>query len=135
MVSDGYGLANAATNSHSPAAMPAHSRRANSRMTGRHLAAARGVNAGPTSARSLRCRSPVWFRMFASICSRSRPPVTPNRSAISRPGKAVSLARRKNSPDSWSSNTSDSGDLASQPCRRTSASRWWYTSPTRPGSL
>ncbi len=111
MVSEGYGLAKAATNSHPagpPGGMSPRSRHRPSRkarIAGRHRSAARGVNAGPIRARSRRCRSPVAFRMLASICSRSRPPVTPKISAISRPGKAVCRARRKNSPDSRSSTT------------------------------
>ena len=141
MVSEGYGLANVATKSHAPqppggtSPRSCHSRSRNPRIAGRHRSAARGVNAGPIKARSRRCRSPVAFRMLASICSRRRPPVTPKISAISRPGKAVCRARRKNSPDSRSSTTYVSGLRASQPCCRTAASRSWYTSPPSPGSV
>ena len=63
--------------------------------------------------------------MLASMCSASGPLVTPKNSAIWRPGNAVFLDRRKNSPASWSRTMYASGDLASQPRWRVSASCWW----------
>ena len=83
---------------------------------GRQRSAALGVKACPTSERSRRCLSPVRLRIFASMCSYSGPWVMPKSSAISRPGNAVCLARRKKSPDSWSSTMNAIGEWASQPC-------------------
>ncbi|MGH3216967.1 MAG: hypothetical protein ACRDL9_20610 [Trebonia sp.] len=59
----------------------------------------------------------------------------PKSSAIWRPGNAVCLARRKKSPDSWSSTTNASGEWASQPCSRALASSSWYVSGPKPGWL
>ena len=68
MVSEGKGRATVATKSQLLFGVACDHRSSRKpRITGRQRSARRGVKAGPTRARSRRCRSPVRFKMLASM--------------------------------------------------------------------